>query len=58
MLALYANDKKLVFTTEKDTGLQDYQLGVLTKQFKIEGRDFKVMDFRFDKPIIELKIGH
>ena len=52
MLLFTIGDKKLYFTTEKDTITQDYELGQIIKQFKIEGKDFKSLDLRFEKPII------
>ena len=55
MIALYADKKKFVVTTEKESELQAYQLTVLIKQFKIEGKDFKSIDLRFEKPIIQVK---
>lgn len=49
------NNSNLIFSTEKDTNLQDYQFEKLIKQFKIEGTNFETLDFRFDKPIIKLR---
>jgi len=46
------DNKKIVFSNNKDKEVQDYQLGLIIKQFKIEGKDFKKIDLRFDKPII------
>lgn len=53
MIALQLQDKKILFTTEKDITTQDYQLGTILRQFKIEGKDFKILDLRFEKPIIQ-----
>jgi hypothetical protein len=52
MLLFSVGDKKLFFTTEKKKETQDYELRQIIKQFKIEGRDFKSLDLRFEKPII------
>ncbi len=52
MLLFSVGDKKLFFTTEKEKETQDYELKEIIKQFKIEGRDFKSLDLRFEKPII------
>lgn len=52
MLLFTIGDKKMYFTTEKDIRTQDYELGEIIRQFKIEGKDFKSLDLRFDKPII------
>lgn len=49
------NNNNLIFSTEKDVNLQDYQFEKLIKQFKIEGTNFETLDFRFDKPIIKLR---
>jgi len=45
-------DKKIVFSNEKKKELQDYQLELIIKQFKIEGKEFKKIDLRFNKPVI------
>lgn len=56
MIRLNLNDRRvLLFSTEKDLNLQDYQFERLIRQFKIEGQGFVSLDFRFDKPIIKLK---
>lgn len=45
--------QQIIFSNSKDKNIQDYQLKLIVKQFKIEGREFKKVDLRFDKPIIE-----
>lgn len=55
MIALETKDKKFIFTTEKDAGLQEYQMTTLIRQFKIEGTDFKQLDLRFDKPVVQMR---
>ncbi len=54
MLLFTIGDKKLYFTTEKDIKTQDYELEQIIRQFKIEGKDFKSLDLRFEKPIVRL----
>ena len=44
--------QQIVFSNSKDKNVQDYQLELIVKQFKIEGKEFKKIDLRFDKPII------
>ncbi len=46
------DDKKIVFSNKKEKELQDYQLEFIIRQFKIEGKEFKKIDLRFDKPVI------
>ena len=46
-------DKKIVFSNQKEKELQDYQLELIIRQFKIEGKEFKKIDLRYDKPVIE-----
>lgn len=55
MIRLQLENKMILFTTEKDIRAQDYQLDTLIRQFKVEGRNFKTLDLRFDKPIVTLK---
>lgn len=44
--------KQIIFSNNKDKNTQNYQLELIIKQFKIEGKEFKKIDLRFDKPII------
>lgn len=46
------DSKKIIFSNSKDKEIQDYQLELIIKQFKIEGKEFKQIDLRFEKPII------
>ncbi len=52
MIALKLNDKEIIFSLAKEKNSQLYQFETIIKQFKIAGRDFKKIDFRFDKPIV------
>lgn len=45
--------KEIIFSNSKDREVQDYQLELIVKQFKIEGKEFKKIDLRFNKPIIQ-----
>lgn len=44
--------KKIIFSNSKDKEVQSYQLELIIKQFKIEGKDYNKIDLRFDKPIV------
>jgi len=46
------NGQQVVFSNSKDKSVQDYQLELIVRQFKVEGKEFKKVDLRFDKPII------
>lgn len=46
------DNKKIIFSNSKDKEVQEYQLELIIRQFKIEGKEFKKIDLRFDKPII------
>ena len=53
MLVFNLNDSKIiVFNSSKDKDVQGYQLELIIRQFKIEGKEFKKIDLRFNKPII------
>lgn len=54
MILLHIGQKKIIFTTEKKKELQGYQLEEIIKKFNIEGKDFKTLDLRFEKPVVEL----
>lgn len=45
--------KKIIFSNNKDEEIQDYQLELIIKQFRVEGKEFSKIDLRFDKPIIQ-----
>jgi len=53
MIALHLKGQRVIFTTEKDTAPQDYQFETIIKQFRIEGKNFSVLDLRFDKPVLQ-----
>ncbi len=55
MIRLNLEDRSIIFTTEKDKNIQDYQLETIVRQFKVEGKNFETLDLRFDKPVIKLK---
>lgn len=40
------------FGTEKDKNKQAYELETITHQLKIEGKNYRTLDLRFDKPVI------
>lgn len=46
------DSKKIIFSNSKNKETQDYQLELIIKQFKIEGKEFKKIDLRFEKPVI------
>jgi len=46
------DNRKIIFSNNKDKEVQDYQLELIIRQFKIEGKEFEKIDLRFDKPII------
>ncbi|MFH0979859.1 MAG: hypothetical protein V1803_02855 [Candidatus Roizmanbacteria bacterium] len=52
MILFKIGDKKIIFSSEKDTELQLYQLQQIVRQFKVEGKQFKEIDLRFDKPVV------
>ncbi len=54
MIVLNSKDKRFLFTTEKDTSEQEYQFSAIIRKFRAEGKDFKTLDLRFDKPVISL----
>jgi len=52
VLVFNIGEKKFYFSTIKNREVQFYQLNQIVKQFKIEGRAYKEIDLRFDKPIV------
>ncbi len=54
MIGFSLKGKTIVFSSEKDIDAQVYQLEQIVHQFKIQGTDFKKLDLRFNRPILEL----
>lgn len=44
--------KKIFLSAEKERRKQSLELETILSQFKIEGKDFKELDLRFDKPVV------
>jgi len=53
LLFKLSSEKIIVFSSQKERQFQIYQLEIIVKQFKIKGKEFKKIDLRFDKPIIQ-----
>lgn len=54
MIGFKLKGKIIIFSSEKDRETQLYQLEQIVHQFKIQGSDFKRLDLRFNRPILEL----
>jgi len=52
VLLFNVGDKKIYFSTEKNKAGQEYELQRIIRQFKIEGRDYREIDLRFNKPVV------
>jgi len=55
MVAFNLEEKKIIFSLEKELAEEKYQLETIVRQFRIEGKDFTSLDLRFDKPVIKIK---
>jgi len=53
MLGLYTEEETFYFSSEKDRDLQKYQFEQAISQFEINGEPFRVLDLRFQKPIVK-----
>ena len=53
MIALNTNDLKILFTIDKSQTDQAYQLGRVIKQIRMQKKQLKTIDLRFDRVIIE-----
>lgn len=54
MIGFKLKGKVIIFSSEKDIETQLYQLEQIVHQFKVQGTDFKKLDLRFNRPILEL----
>ena len=53
MIRLELEDsREILVTTEKDIQKQEYQIGTILRQFKVDGTNFKRIDVRYDKPVM------
>jgi len=46
------DSREILVTTEKDIQKQEYQIGAILRQFKVDGTNFKRIDVRYDKPVM------
>lgn len=53
MLGLYTEEETFYFSSEKDRDLQKYQFEQAIAQFEMNGEKFRVLDLRFQKPIVK-----
>jgi len=53
MLGLYTSNKAFFFSSEKKRDTQRWQFEEAVKQFRRDGTSYKVLDVRFDKPIVK-----
>jgi len=54
-LNLVEKGRKVIFSSEKDAEEQIYMAKLILPRFRTEGKDFRSIDLRFDKPIVKLK---
>ena len=53
MIRLELEDsREILVTTEKNIQKQEYQIGAILRQFKVDGTNFKRIDVRYDKPVM------
>lgn len=52
MILFNLDDKKVYFSSDKEVEKQFYEFANIYRQFKIEGRNYKEIDLRFNKPIV------
>lgn len=53
MIAFKLRDKEIVFSLKKDKEKQIFQLDAIIKKFRASGQNYKRIDLRFDKPVIQ-----
>lgn len=54
MLVFKLDDgKKITFSVKKDREQQSFVLETIVRNFKIQGKEFKGIDLRFNKPVIQ-----
>lgn len=53
MIVFNLREGKILLSAEKDKDRQIFELESLIGQFKIKAQDFKILDLRFDKPIVK-----
>ncbi len=54
MIGLNLEGKQILFSVDKDIQSQLYQLEQIIRQFRIQGGDYRKIDLRFNKPVLEL----
>ncbi|OQY67845.1 hypothetical protein B6D29_01680 [Microgenomates bacterium UTCPR1] len=52
MIVLNLENRKLIFSSDKSKESQIFQVKEIIRKFKLEGRYYKEIDLRFDKPVV------
>lgn len=52
MIVCKMKHAEVIYTTEKNVTMQAYELQTVVRQLKVTGKSFRVLDLRFDKPVI------
>ena len=52
MIVFNVIEKKIIFSAEKNKDKLAFELEAINKQFKIEAKEYKMLDLRFAKPIV------
>lgn len=55
VLALHTSESEFRLTSEKDTDVQIYQLKAIVEEMRKQGKTIRLLDLRFDKPIVQFK---
>ena len=53
MIVFNLKEREFIFSAEKDMRKQGIELATLLTQFRVKTQDYKVLDLRFDKPIVK-----
>lgn len=53
MIASKIGEKEILFSSEKDLDQEEKEFETIIRSFKIQGKNFKLLDLRFDKPIVK-----
>jgi len=52
MIVFNLGNRKIIFSSEKERKLQVFQVKEIIRRFKLEGKQYREIDLRFDKPVV------
>lgn len=53
MIAFKQDKRRIIFSSEKSIERQYHEMEIIIKEFKVQGKEFRELDLRFDRPVVK-----